>query len=112
VRLGLVLSRIGEEAEVSVGEEEMQRALFEQVRRYPGQEKQVMDHYRNNPEALQSIRAPIFEEKVIDYILEFAEIEDKTVSKDELFAGDDDDDDEHNHDHDHGHDNGDHKHDH
>ncbi len=91
VRLGLVLSRIGEEADVSITEEELQRVLFEQVRRYPGQEQQVMEHYRNNPEAMQSLRAPIYEEKVIDYILEFAEIEDKTVSKDELFADDDDD---------------------
>ena len=98
VRLGLVLSRIGEDADISITEEEMQRALFEQVRRYPGQEQQVMDHYRNSPEALQALRAPIFEEKVIDYILEFADVEEKTVSKEELFA-EGEDDEPHDHDH-------------
>src|SRR6185295_11673832 len=63
VRLGLVLSKIGETAEVTVGDEELQAALYQQARRYPGQEKQVFDYYRNNPDALQALRAPIFEEK-------------------------------------------------
>ena len=101
VRLGLVLSRIGEEAQVEVTEEELQRALYEQVRDYPGQEQQVMDYYRNNPEALQALRAPIFEEKTVDYILELAQVTEKTVTKDELLAEEDDDDHGHNHDHDH-----------
>ena len=101
VRLGLVLSRIGEDAQVEVTEDEMQRALYEQVREYPGQEQQVMDYYRNNPEALQALRAPIFEEKTVDYILELAEVTEKTVTKDELLAEEDDDDHGHSHDHDH-----------
>ena len=98
VRLGLVLSRIGEDAEVEVTEDELQRALYEQVRGYPGQEQQVMDYYRNNPEAVQALRAPIFEEKTVDYILELADVSEKTVSKEELLAEEDD---EHDHDHDH-----------
>ncbi|MBK1623707.1 trigger factor [Afifella marina] len=103
VRLGLVLSKIGEEAKVEVGEEELQRALYEQVRRFPGQEQQVIEHYRNNPDAVQALRAPIFEEKVVDYMLELADVTDKTVSREELLADDDEDDHDHHHHHDHDH---------
>lgn len=100
VRLGLVLSRVGEEAEVEVSEEELQRALYAHVRQFPGQEQQVLDYYKNNPTAIQELRAPIFEDKTIDYIMEFADVTDKTVSKEELLA-DEDDDDHAGHDHDH-----------
>jgi trigger factor len=103
VRLGLVLSKIGETAEITVTDEELQGALFDQARRYRGQEKQVFDYYRKNPDALQTLRAPIFEEKVVDYILELADVTDKTVSKEELLA-DDEDDNEHHHHHEHDHD--------
>jgi trigger factor len=105
VRLGLVLSKIGESAEISVTDEELQGALYDQARRFRGQEKQVFDFYRQNPDALQTLRAPIFEEKVVDYILELAEVTDKTVSKDDLLADDEDDEHErhHHHDHDHNH---------
>ncbi len=109
VRLGLVLSKIGENAEVTVTDEELQGALYEQARRYRGQEKQVFDHYRRNPDALQALRAPIFEEKVVDYVLEFAEVTNKTVSKEELLA--DEEEPDHHHDHGH-HDHGHHDHDH
>jgi trigger factor len=113
VRLGLVLSRIGEEAQVQVTDEEVQRALYDQMRRYPGQEQHVADYYRQNPDALAALRAPIFEEKVVDYILELADVTDKTVSKEELMAIDDDEDElphaHHDHDHDHNHDH-DHEH--
>jgi trigger factor len=101
VRLCLVLSRIGEDAKVEISEDEMQRALYEQVRSYPGQEQQVMDHYRNNPEAIQALRAPIFEEKTVDYILELTEVTEKKVSKEELLADDEDDGHDHDHKHDH-----------
>jgi len=102
VRLGLVLSRIGEDAEVEVTEDELQRALYEQVRGYPGQEQQVMDYYRNNPEAIQALRAPIFEEKTVDYILELSDVTEKKVSKEELLADDEEDGHDHaHHDHDH-----------
>ena len=109
VRLGLVLSRIGETAEVTVTDEELQGALYEQARRYRGQEKQVFDYYRKNPDALQALRAPIFEEKVVDYVLEFADVTDKTVTKDELLA-EDEDDHEHHHHHEHDHDHEHHDH--
>lgn len=100
VRLGLVLSRVGEEAEVEVSEEELQRSLYAHVRQFPGQEQQVLDYYKNNPTAVQELRAPIFEDKTIDYIMEFADVTDRTVTKDELLA-DEDDDVHEGHDHDH-----------
>ena len=82
----------------------MQRALYEQVRNYPGQEQQVMEYYRSNPEAIQALRAPIFEEKTVDYILELCEVTEKKVSKDELLADDEEEGHGHGHDHDHDHD--------
>ncbi len=114
VRLGLVLSKIGETAEVSVTDEELQGALFDQARRYRGQEREVLEYYRKNPDALQALRAPIFEEKVVDYVLEFADITDKTVTKEELLAEDEEEDGHHDHhahhDHDHGRGGDDHEH--
>ncbi len=101
VCLGLVLSRIGEEAEVEVSEEELQRALYAHVRQFPGQEQQVLDYYKNDSAAIQTLRAPIFEDKTIEYILEFADVTDKTVTKEELLADDEDEDDHDSHDHDH-----------
>jgi trigger factor len=86
VRLGLVLSQIGDGQNVTVTEEETQRALFEQVRRFRGQEQQVYEFYRKNPDAVASLRAPIFEEKVIDYLLGVVSVTDNAVSKDELMA--------------------------
>jgi trigger factor len=103
VRLGLVLSQIGESAEISVSDEEVQGALYEQARRFRGQEKQVFEYYRRNPDALHALRAPIFEEKVVDYILEFAEVTDKPVSKEELLADDEEDEAAEHHHHDHEH---------
>ena len=86
VRLGLVLSEIGEKSGVQVSDEEVQRALYETVRRYRGQEQEVFDFYRNNPQAMASLRAPIFEEKVVDLLMTQIAITDKKVSKDELMA--------------------------
>lgn len=91
VRLGLVLAEIGEKAGVQITDEEMQRALFEFVRRYPGQEQEVYDFYRNNPSALANLRAPLFEEKVVDHLLGQVDVTDVKVSKDELLADDEDD---------------------
>ncbi|WP_417693044.1 trigger factor [Roseibium sp.] len=84
VRLGLVLSEIGEKNSIQVTDEEMQRALYDRVRQFPGQEQQVFEFYKNNQQALASLRAPIYEEKVVDYILELANVTDKSVTKDEL----------------------------
>jgi trigger factor len=89
VRLGLVLSKIGDEANVQVTEPELQRALAAQARQFPGQEKQIFEYYRR-PEALASLQAPIFEEKVIDHMLSQVDVTDKTVSKEELMAEDED----------------------
>jgi len=112
VRLGLVLSKIGETAEVTVTDEELQASLYDQARRYQGQEKQVFDYYRKNPDALQALRAPIFEEKVVDYVLEFADITNKEVSKEELLADEEEPDlhEHHHHHHDGDHDHDDHDH--
>jgi len=86
VRLGLVLSEVGEKREVKVSDEEVQRALIERVRQFPGQEKQVFDYYRSNPMAMASLRAPIFEEKVVDLILAECKVTDKEVTPEELMA--------------------------
>lgn len=91
VRLGLVLSEIGEKAGIQVSDEELQRAMFDQLRRYPGQEQQVYEFYQKNPDALASLRAPIYEDKVIDKLLAEAEVTDKVVSKEELLAEDEED---------------------
>jgi trigger factor len=84
VRLGLVLSEIGEKNEIQVSDEEVQRGIMSRAQQFPGQERQVFEYYTQNAEALASIRAPIFEEKVVDYLLELVKVEDKTVSKEEL----------------------------
>ncbi|MBG6148183.1 MAG: trigger factor [Roseibium album] len=84
VRLGLVLSEIGEKNDIQVTDEELQRALYDRVRQFPGQEQQVFEYYKNNQQALASLRAPIYEEKVVDFMLELANVTDKTVTKEEL----------------------------
>ena len=91
MRLGLVLSEIGEKAGVQVTDEELQRAMFEQIRQFPGQEKEVYDYFQKNPDALTTLRAPIYEEKVVDHLLAEVDVTDKTVSKEELMAEDEDD---------------------
>lgn len=88
VRLGLVLSEIGEKAGVQVSDDELQRSLFEQLRQFPGQEKQILDYFKNTPGAAASLRAPLFEEKVVDHLLSEISVTDKTVSKEELTADD------------------------
>ncbi|MFB2552076.1 trigger factor [Ensifer soli] len=90
VRLGLVLSEIGEKAGIDVTEEEMQRSLYEQLRQFPGQEKQILDYFRNTPGASASLRAPIYEEKVVDHLLSSIDVTDREVSKEELLADDED----------------------
>jgi len=88
VRLGLVIAEIGEKNNIKVTDEQITAAVVERARQLPGQEQQVWEYYRNNPNALASIRAPIFEEKVVDFLLELAEITDKQVSREELFKED------------------------
>lgn len=91
VRLGLVLAEIGERNNIKVTEEELTRAVAAEARRYPGREQQVWEQFRKNPDALASLRAPIFEDKVVDYILELAEVTEKTVSREQLYKGEDED---------------------
>jgi trigger factor len=88
VRLGLVIAEIGEKNNIKVTDEQLTAAVMERARQLPGQEQQVWDYYRNNPDALAALRAPIFEEKVVDFLLELAEITEKPVSRDELFKDD------------------------
>jgi trigger factor len=90
VRLGLVLAEIGEKNNITVSEEELKRAVMDHVRQFPGQEQQVWDYYRQNPQAVAGLRAPIFEEKVVDFLLELAEVTDKPVSREELYKQDED----------------------
>ncbi|HWA17987.1 MAG TPA: trigger factor [Devosia sp.] len=105
VRLGLVVAEIGNRNKVEVSEDEHQQALIAEVRRFPGQEQQVYDYYRKNPQALASLRAPIFENKVVDFVAELAQQTDKPMSRADLariieLEGDDVPE-EHHHDHDH-----------
>lgn len=92
VRLGLLLAEIGEKNKIEISQDEVNRALIERIRQYPGQEKQVYEFYQKNPQALAEIRAPLYEEKVVDYILELAHIDEKKVSREELYAPQADDD--------------------
>jgi trigger factor len=114
VRLGLVLAEVGEKNKITVSEEELTRAVVERARQFPGQEQQAFEHMRKDPNTLAALRAPIFEEKVVDFLLELATVNDKKVSREALFAADEDDHDHHHHghdhDHDHGHDHGHHHH--
>jgi len=89
VRLGLVLSEIGEKNKITVTDDEVSRAVIERARQMPGREKEVWDFYRNNANALAQLRAPIFEDKVVDFILELASVTEKKVSREELFRDDD-----------------------
>jgi len=90
VRLGLVLAEIGEKNAITVTEEELNRALMEHVRQFSGQEQRAWDYYRQNPEAVAALRAPIFEEKVVDFLLELASVTEKKVAREELYKEDDD----------------------
>src|SRR5689334_20678415 len=89
VRLGLVLSEIGEKNKITVTDDEVSRAVIERARQMPGREKEVWDFYRNNAQALAQLRAPIFEDKVVDFILELASVTEKKVSREDLFRDED-----------------------
>jgi trigger factor len=84
VRLGLVLGTMGEKEGIQVNEQELQQALIGRVRQFPGQEKQVYDYYRNNPQSLIELRGPIFEQKVVDHIVGKAKVEDKATTREDL----------------------------
>jgi trigger factor len=84
VRLGLLLAEIGRVNSITVGADEMTRAMRAEASRYPGREQQVMEFFRQNPQAADTLRGPIFEEKVVDFLLELAKVEEKVVTPEEL----------------------------
>jgi trigger factor len=121
VRLGLLLGTVGERAGITISDDEMQRALIDRARQFPGQERRVIDYYRKNSNALLELRGPIFEQKVVDYIVAQAKVTERKVTREELSKAVEDDQEFHafhdhdheGHDHHHGHDHGhDHEHDH
>ncbi|MEQ9449667.1 MAG: trigger factor [Rhodospirillaceae bacterium] len=90
VRLGLVLAEIGRLQDIKISEQEVQQALIREAQRFPGQERQVLEFFQQNENAMAQLRAPIYEDKVVDYLLENVKVTDKTVSRDELLADDED----------------------
>ncbi len=90
VRLGLVLSEIGEKNKITVTDDEVSRALIDRARQSPGREKEVWDFYRSNPQALAQLRAPIYEDKVVDFILELANVTEKKVTREDLLKEEED----------------------
>ena len=88
VRLGLLLAEVGRNHNITVTPDEINRALTERARQFPGQERRVIEYYRNHPEAIDQIRAPMFEDKVIDFILERAELTERRVPVAELMKDD------------------------
>ena len=84
IRLGLLLSEIGRTNNITVSNEELTRAMRQEASRYPGQEQQVVEFFRKNQQAVENLRSPIFEEKVVDFMLELAKVTDRTVPPDEL----------------------------
>ena len=90
VRLGLVLAEIGERNKITVTEDEIKRAIVERARQVPGREQEVWEYYQKNPAAVAGIRAPIFEEKVVDFLVELAAVTEKQVSREDLLKDDED----------------------
>jgi trigger factor len=84
VRLGLVLAEVGRKAEVTVSDAEMTQAVLQQARQYPGQERAYFEFVQKNQQVQQQLRAPIFEDKVVDHIMAMAKVTEKDVSKEEL----------------------------
>lgn len=84
VRLGLILSDVGQKNELKVEAPELNAAVIEQARRYPGQEQQVVAYFRDNPSAVEQLRAPIYEDKVVDFILQMADVSEREVTLEEL----------------------------
>ncbi|MGB2097498.1 MAG: trigger factor, partial [Candidatus Puniceispirillales bacterium] len=88
VKLGIVLTTIGQKNKLQVSEEEKNRAIYVEAQRYPGQQKEVLEYFSKNPEAAQQLAGPIFENKVVDYILDLCKVTDKTVTAEELYKND------------------------
>ncbi len=86
VRLGLLLAEVGRQNNIEVKAEEINQAMLQEVRKYPGQERQVMEYFQQNQQAMAGLRAPLFEDKVIDFMLEMAEVTERKVTPEELMA--------------------------
>jgi trigger factor len=84
VKLGLVLAEFGRINKIDVSNQELQQAVINEARRYPGKERQVFEYYQKNPQAIEAIKAPIYEDKVVDFILERSTIAQRQVTIDEL----------------------------
>ena len=85
VRLGLLLSEIGRKNNIKVEEEDTRNAMMKEIQKYPGQEKEVMEYFKKNPDAQQQLAGPVFEDKIIDFILELSKVKEKVVSIEELY---------------------------
>ncbi|RIJ29054.1 trigger factor [Henriciella algicola] len=88
VRLGLVLAEIGRIQEIKISEQEVQQALIREAQRYPGQERQVLEFFQKNEGAMAQLRAPIYEDKVVDHLLETVKVKEEKVSREELLSDD------------------------
>jgi trigger factor len=86
VRLGLLLAEVGRSNNITVSQEELRQAVAREAMRHPGHERQVLDFYRRNPEAMNSLQAPILEDKVVDFIVELAKVAERKVALQELLA--------------------------
>src|SRR5690606_27981663 len=88
VRLGLLLAEIGRKHKVEVSDQEVAQAISAQARNFPGQERQIFEAYQRNPQLVAQVRAPLYEEKVVDYVMELITVSDQTVDREALFAED------------------------
>jgi trigger factor len=86
VRLGLLLAEVGRRNNITVSQDELNQAITREARRHPGYERQVLEFYRQNPEAIANLRAPIFEDKVVDFIVELARVEERQISPQDLLS--------------------------
>ena len=91
VRLGLLITEIGRVNNIEVTEEDTRQAIFEEARRYPGQEQMVLEYFQKNAQAMQQISGPIFEDKVIDFVLEMAKVSEVLVDQDTLYQAEESD---------------------
>ena len=91
VRLGLILAEIGRLNNIKVEEKDTQNAMMQELQRYPGREKEILDYFKKNPDAQNQLSGPVFEDKIIDFIIELAEVKEKVVSTEDLYKEDDTD---------------------
>ena len=84
MRLGLLLAEIGRQNNLQVSVEDLNKAMMAEARRHPGREQEILDYFRNNPETQEGLTAPLYEDKVVDFILEMADVHERTVSLEEL----------------------------